>query len=260
MGMDDIEGGSQANSGSSRLSRVKGLKNMVQRRLVHPDPVIDHLQTDIVAWGRRIQHWPAAFGHHDIGGADRNMTSPCGNGVGGIEQQIHNNLLQLRIIAKHRMEVAGQLEGHLRFGGEPGVEQVNCLQDHLIHVEEGRFDPPALHIGKQVIRELCHTASGAHGSIQMAPRRTIHRQLVESNGGVSQDNRQQIVKIMDNPADLDTAWLYLLFDNSLFYEQREGRCIINRYSKLLSPRCMVERLHVTITYRNETTLGRSPYA
>lgn len=223
MGVDDIEGGCQPDPGSCWFGRVKGLEDVVQRLLIHPNPVIDHLEANIVARRRCVDEQAAALEHSDIAGADRNVTWQRRNGIGGIEQEVHDHLLELRIIAQHLIEVAGQVEVHLSLGREPGVEQINRLQDHLVHIEQSGFDPPALHIGEQLVRELSHTASGTYGSIQVAPRRTIHGQLVESNGGVSQDDRQQIIKIMNNTADLDTTLLYLL----LFYKQREGSCIVS---------------------------------
>ena len=155
-----------------------------------------------------------------VAGGDADLAA-ARHGVAGVDDEVHDHLLELALVDAHRREVGAVLDAERHLVGQQAVQQVRELGERVLEVDDGRAQRLLAREGEQ----LAHQRGGAVGVLADLHQVAVldvgdvvaHQQEV----AVAVDRGQQVVEVVGDAAGELADRLHLLALDELRLEGLE---------------------------------------
>ena len=182
-----------------------GIEDAVEGLGIHAGARVAHLEPDVVA-GRQAEHsWlmrrrGLARPQRSCAGRDADSPSVLADRFGGVGEQVHHHLSQLRRVAGDHRQPSREIvaDGDGRRDDRP--EQLTHLLDEFFERDRHHDEPAASRVGEHLRRELAGTQRGALDAFDVLASRRSGRQIRECEAGLAEDADEQVVEVVRHAA------------------------------------------------------------
>ncbi len=131
-------------------------------------------------------------------------------GLGGVGDEVHHHLTQLRRVALDRGELLGEapLDGHRR--RRDRVEEVRGVLEQAVEVEPADDEAPLARVGEELLGQVGGAHRGVLDVLELLAHRRLRRQLAQGEVGVTEHGDEQVVEVVGDPAGEHAQALELL--------------------------------------------------
>ena len=162
------------------LVREEGVEEPLLGLGVHAAAGVGHFEVDEVA-GRRLLG-DAAGGQGGLVAVHRaraqgDRSRPVAQGLGGVGDQVHDDLLHLAGVGLDRRQVVAQIELQLGLFGDAGLEQVGVLVDQLAEVDAADEQMPLAGVGQHLPGQVGGPRRGPQRPLDVRQRGRVRREL-----------------------------------------------------------------------------------
>ena len=150
----------------------------------------------------------------------RTVTTPGrseGDGFGGVQQQVHDDLVDLRGVGLDGGYGGFEFEVQADVAGKGGAHNAADLQDGGRDTDGVQDKPAFTGVGQELARQIGGPFARLHQALQEGTQRAGGRRKVEAEAGVSHNAGEEIIEVMGDAAgQYSEAFQLLRFTKLLF--------------------------------------------
>ena len=126
---------------------------------------------------------------------------PCrADRFGGVGEQVHHHLSQLRRVARDHRQPSREIEADGDGRRDDRPEQFAHLLDEFFQRDRPHDEPAASRVGEHLRGELAGTQRGALDAFDVLASRRSGRQIREREAGLAEDADEQVVEVVRHAA------------------------------------------------------------
>jgi hypothetical protein len=131
-------------------------------------------------------------------------------GLGGVGEQVHHDLLQLGRIGQRARHGAIELQVQHRGLGQRGAQDLDVLLHQRAQVHGAHLEAAPARVGQHLPGQVRRAPGGAHRLLDAAAGERLRRQVLLRQVEVRQDGQQQVVEVVRDAARQHPQALQLL--------------------------------------------------
>ena len=212
MPADDAQHRREPEPAAGELGGEKGIEQLGSGRLVHSAPGVAHDQFDEPPRRRRAVHATAHRVQLQFVGdrRDRHRSGPVADRLARVDDEVHQHLPQLAVVAGDRREPRGQVQVELHLLRQREPEQLGGLDDEGVEVDRPEQEPALAGVREQLPRQPAGLGDPADDGGQVVARRVAGGQRRNGQFGVPEYPGEQVVEVVGHAAGQNAERLQAL--------------------------------------------------
>ena len=200
---DDAEHGGQAEPAPGEFRGEKRIENPRLHFGRHAAAVVRDFEAEVVALrqvrGEKGAREILAVGAGEAGG-EADEAAFFAHGLGGVDDQIHHHLAELRGVAEHRGQGVGEAEFQHRAFADRDLEQPRGFHDERVEVEPLDDEAALARIGEHLFAKVGGAFGGGLDLLEERLHRRFRGQVHAGEAGVAEHAAEQVVEIVGDAA------------------------------------------------------------
>ena len=141
-----------------------------------------------------------------------------GHGVAGVDDQVHQHLLELRRVEADAAEIARGDDAQLDVLADDAPQQVLHLHDQRVEIDDARLGDLPAREAEELPGQRRAALGGVADAAEVLVRRVVAFELGAGHLDVAEDGRQQVVEVVGDAAGEAADALHLLGLQELRFE------------------------------------------
>ena len=205
MAAHDAEDCGEAETAPGKFCGEERVENPLHHLGRHPAALVRDIHVNVFAGGQIGREMRGgkigAIGVHDAG-AHADDPAPVAERLGGVEDEVHDDLPHLRAVGENLRQRGDEIELERDIFADGNPEQVGGFADDPVQIEIADEEAALARVGKHLFAKLGGTGRCDFDLVEAVLRGGTAAQLGRGHAGVAEDAGEEVVEIVrDAPGE-----------------------------------------------------------